>query len=186
MRFVLPILALLLACPAAASDDLALPKVAYAATAIAEAGRYRHVERIYYADGKMRIERGKGFSTTILDFNTQTQIILMVDHTYIVMPMDDELFRRFVARTPAMSGAQRIGTEQIEGIATTKYAFGDDGASDAAGSYWVTDQGILMKRDYEAGVFGQNVHHTEWLTNLKIAPQPDDLFGVPAGYKRVK
>ena len=119
--------------PAFGYDDLVLPSVEFTATAVHEAGVMKAVETLHYANGKLRIDRGSGFSSTILDLKTQTECLLMVNHTYLVMPMDDELFRRYIARTVDISGARKMGTQRIEGLETTKYAFGNDGELDAAG-----------------------------------------------------
>jgi hypothetical protein len=184
MRYVLVLLILFVCGPARGATDLVLPTVDFTATAIHEAGAYRATETIYYTPGKLRIDRGSGFSSTILDLTTQTQCLLMVNRTYLVLPMDDELFRRFIARTPAMSGALKKGRSRIQGLAVTKYAFGNDGALDAAGFYWLTDTGIMMRREYDDGVFGNNVHHREFLTNIVVKKQPAELFKIPAGYKK--
>ncbi|OJW23328.1 MAG: hypothetical protein BGO51_15770 [Rhodospirillales bacterium 69-11] len=192
MRSVLALLVMLtfgrmMIGPALAFDDLVLPKVAFSAVAVHETGALRTREKIFYTPpGKLRIEHGPGFAITILDFTTQSQVVLMANRTYLVMPMDDELYRRFVARTVAMSGAHRMGVERVDGMRATKYAFGDDGALNAAGFYWLADDGIMLKRVYDDGVYGRNVHHRAWLTDLSIKPQPDSLFGIPPGYKRVK
>jgi hypothetical protein len=190
MRFVLAFLAsLAFLCPgmpARAYDDLVLPSVDFSATAIHKSGSFESKDKIHYAAGKLRIDHGNGFSTTILDFTTQTQCLLMVNRTYLVLPMDDELFRRYVARTTDMSGAKKIGKERIEGLETTKFAFGEDGALDAAGSYWLTKTGIMVRREYEDGVFGRNVHHLEMLTHITLEKQPASLFMIPAGYTKAK
>jgi hypothetical protein len=168
------------------ANDFVLPKVEYTATSVHEAGAVRIRETIHYADGRLRIDRGNGFSSTILDFTTQTQYLLMVNHTYLVTPMDNELFRRYVARTPATTGARRIGTQRIEGLDTTKYAFGEDGALDAAGTYWLTSSGVMVRREYEDGVFGHNTRHLESLTHITFEKQPAALFSIPVGYKAAK
>jgi hypothetical protein len=189
MRYVLAVLAILLAgsaTQARAYEDLLLPSVEFEAVAVHEAGRFQTKEKLHYARGRLRIERGNGFAVVILDLSTQTQYLLMANHTYAVTPMDDEYFRRFIARDPKMSGAHRLGTEQIAGLKATKYAFGDEGALDAAGTFWLADNGIMLRRDYDAGVFGANVHHHEFLTDVRIAPQPARLFGIPSDYRRVK
>ena len=169
-----------------ALDDFVLPTVEFTATAVHEAGAFKSKETVHYADGKLRIDRGSGFSSTILDFRTQSQCLLMVNHTYLVMPMDTELFRRYVAQPIAATDAHRVKMEQIEGLETTKYAFGGDGALDAAGSYWLTKTGVMVRREYEDGVFGRNVHHLEFLTNITFEKQPASLFAVPAGYRAAK
>jgi hypothetical protein len=169
-----------------AYDDLVLPKVEFSATAVHESGAVETKETIHYADGKLRIDRGNGFSSTILDLTTQTQCSLMANHTYLVLPMDDELFRRYIARSVDMTGSRKIGSAQIEGLQTTKYEFGDDGALDAAGTYWLTPTGIMVRREYNDGVFGRDVHHLEFLTDITVSKQPASLFEIPAGYRLAK
>ncbi len=186
MRYVLTILALMAAGPALAYQDLVLPTVEFSATAVHDAGALETRETIHYANGKLRIDRGNGFSSTILDLTTQTQCLLMANHTYLILPMDDELFRRYIARSAAMSDARKVGKQRIEGLETTKYAFGEDGALDAAGSYWLTDTGVMVRREYEDGVFGQNVHHLESLTHITFEKQPAALFSIPPGYRAAK
>jgi|tagenome__1003787_1003787.scaffolds.fasta_scaffold20401433_1 hypothetical protein len=186
MWYVLVLLTLFVSGVARGESDLVLPQVDFTATAVHESGAYRSTETIHYTPGKLRIDRGNGFSSTIIDLKTGTQCLLMVNHTYLVLPMDDELFRRFIARTPAMSGAVKRGRTHFEGLAVTKYAFGDDGALEAAGSYWLTDTGIMVRREYDDGVYGQNRHHLEYLKDIRIEKQPADLFVVPAGYRKAK
>lgn len=186
MRFVLLFLAMFVSTPCWAYDDLVLPSVPFSATAVHEAGPVRTEETIHYADGKLRIDRPNGFSSTILDLKTQTQCLLMVNHTYLVLPMDDELFRRYIARRVDMSDAKKVGSKLIDGLQTTKYDFGDEGALDAAGSYWLTKTGVMVRREYEDGVFGKNVHHLEMLTHIEFEPQPPELFSIPEGYKPAK
>mgnify|MGYP005810900401 CR=1 FL=1 len=183
-RYVLALLGLLLAVPAMGYDDLVLPRVEFDAVSVQQAGRFQSKEKIYYTPGKLRIERGEGFATIILDMTTQTQIMLMANHTYLVLPMDDEYFRRFIARTVSAGEAHKLGVEHVDGVKATKYSFGDDGALDAAGTYWLTDDGIMVRREYDAGVFGTDVHHREFLTDLKVEPQPGKLFAIPSNYKR--
>jgi hypothetical protein len=168
------------------AHDLVLPTVEFSAVAIHEAGAFRTQETIHYADAKLRIERGNGFSTTILDLATQTQYLLMVNHTYLITPMDDELFRRYIARPADITGARKVGSQRIEGLETLKYAFGGDGALDAAGTYWLTSTGVMVRREYEDGVFGHNTHHLEFLTHITFKKQPASLFVIPAGYRAAK
>jgi hypothetical protein len=186
MRYVLAFLTMIAATPARGDDDLVLPSVDFSATAVHEAGPLETRETIDYEPGKLRIERGAGFAITILDFSTQSQYVLMVNRTYLVLPMDDELYRRFIARSMKMSGARKVGKEIIDGLTTTKYAFGDDGALRAAGFYWLTDNGIMVRRVYDDGIFGKKIHNRDYLTHITFAPQPAALFSIPAGYTLAK
>jgi hypothetical protein len=186
MRYMLAFLAMLVSAPTRGDDGLVLPTVDFSAVAVHQAGAFQSKETIRYRQGKLRIERGNNFSVTIIDLTTQTQCILMANRTYLVLPMDGELFRRFIARTVQTTGARKRGTEHVDGVLATKYAFGDDGALKAAGFYWLSDAGIMVRREYEDGVFGQNIRHRQFLTHLRIAEQPPDLFGIPPGYKPAK
>jgi hypothetical protein len=186
MRRVIVFLAVFICGPAWGHGDLVLPSVDFAATAVHQTGSFQSKETIHYANGKLRIDRGNGFSSTILDLTTQTQCLLMVNHSYLVLPMDDELFRRYIARSVDATGARKIRKERIEGLETTKYEFGNEGELDAAGSYWLTSTGVMIRRQYEDGVFGQNIRHLEFLTHITFEKQPPDLFEIPAGYTRAK
>lgn len=190
MRYILILLAVLvcgpLRSPAWAYDDLVLPSVEFSATAVQQTGKAQRKQTIRYKAGMLRIDQPNGFSTTILNLNTQTQYLLMVNRTYLVLPMDSELFRRFIARAAGATGARKMGTARIENLPTTKYAFGDDGALKAAGFYWLSGTGIMVRREYDDGVFGQNVHHKEFLEGINVSPQPADLFVIPPGYAPAK
>jgi len=186
MRRAIVVLIIFFSASAWGHEDLVLPNVEFAATAVHESGAVRTTETIHYASGKLRIDRGSGFSSTILDLTTQTQCLLMANHTYLILPMDDELFRRYIARIVDVTGARAKGKERIEGLETTKYVFGDDGALDAAGSYWLTKAGVMVRRQYEDGVFGQNTHHLDYLTHLSFETQPAALFSIPSGYRRAE
>ena len=186
MPRLLIFLAIVLSTPALASGDFVLPSVPFTATAVHETGAFKSTETIHYDDGKLRIDPGNGFSATILDFRTQSQCLLIANHTYLVMPMDAELFRRYVAQPVEDTDARKVKTERIEGLEATKYAFGEDGALDAAGDYWLTRTGVMIKRVYEDGVYGRNVRHLEYLTHIRFEDQPAALFAVPAGFTPAK
>lgn len=173
---------LLAAGPARAQLTAVLPQVSFSATAIADTGPMRVRQTIHYANGRLRIDGVNGFATTILDLNTGTECLLMANHTYLVLPLDNELFRRFFAPPMAATDA-KLGHQAIEGVATTKYRFEEAGALKAGGFYWIADNGIMLRRAYEDGVYGEAVRHVDYLTDLKIGAQNRALFQIPAGYR---
>ena len=183
MRFVLVILLLMAAGSGAAAQGAVLPSVPFSATAVQEQGAVRVVETIHYADGRLRIDGANGFAATILDLNTQTECLLMVNHTYLVLPMDNHRFRTYFAQSVAETDARKLGREQIAGMATTKYGYARDGAVDEGGTYWLTDSGIMVRHAYEDGAFGETRRHLDYLENLKVGPQDESLFRTPAGYR---
>ncbi len=80
-----------------------------------------------------------------------------------------------------------VGSEAVDGIATTKYAI-DKSVPEghAAGTLWLTTSGIPMKLE---GSFTRRDGKTEtvsWeLSHVKIGPQPAALFEEPKGYSKL-
>lgn len=169
-----------------AGRSVVLPSVPFSAVAVQQMGPVEMRQTIHYADGKLRIDGPKGFAATILDLQTETQCLLMANHTYLVLPMDDELFRRYFARPVNDTGAEKLKRERVGDQETTKFGFEGDGALDAGGFYWLTDSGIMVKRAYEEGVYGEARRHLDFLTEVQVGPQDAALFKVPPGYKRTR
>ncbi len=183
MRYLIGLLVVLMGWPAWADGDVVLPNVAFSATSVQQSDASQLRQTIHYANGRLRIDGANGFSTTILDLQTQTEVFLMANHTYLVLPMDDELFRRFFARSLSENGAVKRAVQPIEGMQTTKYVFDADGAWDAGGYYWLAASGIMVRREYDEGVYGRSVHHVDFLMDISIQQQPESLFVIPAGYR---
>jgi hypothetical protein len=182
MRAVLFLAILLIAAPAKAQLERVLPSVPFTATAVQQIGAGQVRQTIHYADGRLRIDGADGFATTILDMETETEILLMANHTYLVRPLDDELYRRFFP----FRYAKKMKPDQVQGVAATKYVFDQDGGLAAGGFYWLTSTGIMVQCAYEDGVYCAAVRHLNFLTDLKVGPVPDELFKVPAGYRLAK
>lgn len=185
MRLLILFLVLFAAAPAFAQEDALLPKVAFSATAVQESGAMLIRQRIHYAQGRLRIDGANGFATTILDLRTGTECLLMANHSYLVLPLDNELYRRFFAPPKAATGA-RLGRQPLTGIEATKYHFNGDGALNAGGFYWLSDSGIMLRRDYEDGVYGEAHRHLYFLIHLSLGPQDKRLFQIPAGYRQAR
>ncbi len=78
-----------------------------------------------------------------------------------------------------------IGRQDIDGIATTKYAV-DVAAPEgrATGSLWLGRDDILMRVDARFRAKGGKISTIHWeLRHVRIGPQPAALFAVPRGYK---
>lgn len=77
------------------------------------------------------------------------------------------------------------GREEVNGMMTTKSKVimtGTDG-SKMGGFWWTTDDGLLVKMDVISVAKGEKIRMKRELTNVKIGPQPKDLFEIPAGYQ---
>jgi hypothetical protein len=80
-----------------------------------------------------------------------------------------------------------VGQETIGGIATTEYAVDETvPEGHAQGTLWLSRDGIPMRL---AGKFTARNGHTatvRWeLSHVRIGPQPEALFEVPADFKRL-
>jgi hypothetical protein len=80
-----------------------------------------------------------------------------------------------------------IGREIVNAIPTTEYAVDEmTPQGHAEGKLWLSRDGIPMRCD---GSFtAPNGHHStlRWeLSHVKIGPQPDSLFQVPAGFNKL-
>lgn len=78
-----------------------------------------------------------------------------------------------------------VGHQDIDGIATTRYAV-DVAASmgRATGSLWLSHDGIAMRCDAIFRARGGKVSTIHWeLRHVRIGPQPAALFAVPRGYQ---
>jgi hypothetical protein len=75
---------------------------------------------------------------------------------------------------------KEIGSEEIDGHQTTKYQVTDseDGTQHEA-IFWVTGDNILVRMEIEPDKSVSVERFTMRLTDLKLGPQPDDLFESP-------
>ena len=80
-----------------------------------------------------------------------------------------------------------VGSETINGIATTKYAI-DETVPEGHGEgfLWLSDSGIPMRLDGTFTRTSGRVAHLRWeLTHVKLGPQPGSLFEPPHGFSKL-
>jgi hypothetical protein len=80
-----------------------------------------------------------------------------------------------------------IGQETVNGIVTTKYAVEEDSpAGLAAGSLWLSEDGIPMRCDGKLEGKSGKISTIHWeLRHVKIGNQAAALFEVPRGYAKL-
>jgi hypothetical protein len=79
---------------------------------------------------------------------------------------------------------EQVGTETIEGLATTKYKFVMKDGS-AGGFLWYTRDGIPVKMDLLSKSGRRNSRITVTLENVQVGEQDPSLFELPAGYTQL-
>ncbi len=80
-----------------------------------------------------------------------------------------------------------VGQENINGIATTKYAIDDNvPEGHAAGTLWLSRDGIPMRLDGSLAKQNGKVSTVRWeLSHVRIGPQPAALFETPQGFSKL-
>ena len=81
---------------------------------------------------------------------------------------------------------EEIGSEEIDGLQTTKYHVTDtEGGTQHEAVFWVTEENILVRMEIEPDEAVSNESFTMRLTDLKLGPQPDDLFESPGNCQKM-
>jgi len=84
-------------------------------------------------------------------------------------------------------GYTDLGRETVNGVEATKYKIicVDKNGNTTDGLFWVADNGVVVKMDFDTVVkSGQRHHAIIELRHLKIAKQDPGLFEIPAGYRK--
>ncbi len=146
----------------------------------------------YHCKGKYRVD----FSTPSPDGSLipgATIVRMDKNLTWILVPQQNVYYETVISPdfratmqaglSPDKSKMKLIGTEVINGQPTDKYDFEPPlGHTDCkAYTFLSKDKGLPVRVGSDCGSAGSSV--TDY-TNTKADPQPDDLFEVPAGYKK--
>ena len=79
-----------------------------------------------------------------------------------------------------------IGSEEIDGLQTTKYQVTDtEDDTQHEAIFWVTEDNILVRMEIEPDKSVSDESFTMRLTDLKLGPQPDDLFESPGNCQKM-
>jgi hypothetical protein len=184
-RLALPLTLCLAALSAPShSAPLPVPTVAYSADRTIETEAGTVTGKVYATHGMERQENTMSGMTTVMILRHDKQL------GYMLMPAQHMYQQLDFAQAQKQSGSQaadqvdmtQVGTETIEGQATTKYKMlMKDGS--AGGFIWITSDGIAIKMDMLSKNGRAKTRMTLTLTNVQIGAQDPQLFEVPADYK---
>ncbi len=182
----LAILCLILVPGAARAATLGEAQIGFAAdrTLVIDGRTYQG--KIWAMPGKERHEQAIQAFRPIFLLRTDSplgQIVLPQLKTIVQFALPPEL--RILVTSELKKRA--VGQENINGIATTKYAI-DDSVPEghATGTLWLSRDGIPMRLD--GGLAKQNgkVSTVRWeLSHVRIGPQPASLFEAPQGFSKL-
>lgn len=181
----LALAALLLVSSAHAQLEDLQPRVSFSGLRVITAGGRVMEGPYYYAPQKHRSEmtlEGQTVTGIVREDRQLLWTLMPQQNMYIEVSFDS----RDARSGSAFEGAQvvesrEVGTETVNGQRTTKYevTVRDPSGTTASGTIWATSDRIPVKMDMLVDG-GERV--VVELKDIKIGPQPDSLFEVPAGY----
>jgi hypothetical protein len=184
-----PILALLLLLSAANSaraTTLGEAKVGFTAERILVFDGRRYVGRIWQMPGVQRHEQDLQALDPVFILHADSavgEVLLASLHTVVDFALPDAFS---VLDSPQLMRDPE-GHETVNGIATTRYRVDMTvPAGHAAGSLWLSRDGIPMKCDGTFATKDGRVARLHWeLRNVRIGRQNAALFEIPKGFSRL-
>jgi outer membrane lipoprotein-sorting protein len=167
------------------NDDVGQIETAFAADAKIETEEMTATTRIYYKPGMVRdeIDMGGQKMITIRRFDTNKVWMLMGQGMY--MEIDLEQGSKQVPEYKLIS-REVVGPETVNGMATVKYKSVYETKDGKFGGFtWFTEDNIAVKGFLISETKGKKQRVKFELTNLEREPQPDSLFELPPGAKRL-
>lgn len=141
-----------------------------------------HASKIYMKDQKFRTESGMQPGYSIMRGDKNMMWMVMPDRkTYMEMKYDPSKAPKTEEKLQGEISRKLIGSERIDGHPTQKYeiTYTERGKTDRMYQWVATDINFPVKMAAADG---------SWTTeykNIKVGPQPDHLFEVPADYQKV-
>lgn len=178
------VLALMLLWPAAVSAmTLGPARVGFSAERVLVIGQHRYVGRMWQMPGLQRHEQElRAFRPVFIlrRDSAVAELIVPQLHTFVAFALPPAL-----ALLQGQGLLQHpVGRERVDGVMTTRYAV-DESAPEgrAAGSLWLSDDGIAVKCVGRYTAANGKVSRIRWeLHNIRIGPQDPRLFEVPKGF----
>ncbi len=140
--------------------------------------------RIFVQDGKMRQEFNDAEGQTITIVRPDLKVVWFImprEQTYVEMPLKKKLPGQFL-QIPDQALAKRpVGKETVNGYEAEKYQVTvREGGLPEIQNFWVaTKLGTPVKMTSRSGKFSLEYQ------NIKEGSQPDRLFALPPGYKKL-
>jgi hypothetical protein len=157
--------------------------VSFKATATFQADEHAIEETIYYQKGgKLREEMTVAGQAMVVIARHDLGKLWMVMPQGFYMETDIDAPNEQV-KSFKLVEHDEIGSETVNGIATTKYKTTWETDDGRFGGYsWVTDDAIAVKADLTSEHDGERHRIRYEMTSLERVSHPDSLFEVPQGY----
>ncbi len=140
--------------------------------------------RIFVQDGKMRQEFNDAEGQTITIVRPDLKVVWFImprEQTYVEMPLKKKLPGQFLQLPDQTLAKRPVGKETVNGYEAEKYQVTvQEGGVPEIQTFWVaTKLGTPVKMTSRSGKFSLEYQ------NIKEGPQPDRLFALPPGYKKL-
>jgi hypothetical protein len=167
------------------NEDVGPIQTSFAADAKLETEEMTVDTRIHYRPGMVRdeVKMGGQEIVTIRRFDLNKVWMIMGHGMY--MEIDAEKGSKQAPEYKLVS-RERIGPETVNGIETTKYKSVYESQDGKFGGFtWYTDDNIAVKGFLIHESKGERQRVKFEFTNLVRGAQPDSLFEIPKGYKKL-
>lgn len=177
----------------ATADELTPPTADYRAEFNIQAGSFVLSGPVYYAHDKERRElKLQGTSlpakTMIIRRDKNVMWVLNPEHkAYSGVPLSNIRTSGSDFFSTELVEKTKLGSETIGGIETTKYRvkFAETPNGQLVGQIWLTSDNIVVRFEGEFSSKGHSSLIRMSLANLKIGPQPAEVFETPKGLRLV-
>ncbi len=171
---------------AAPAGTLGDPRIGFSAERVLVFDGHTYIGRIWSMPGEQRHQQALPSIAPVFILHagsTVGDILLPQLHTAVEFVMPQALA---ALGEPGLLG-KPVGKQQVNGIATTKYAV-DKVIPEGrlSGTLWLSADGIPMRCDGSFAARNGKVSSVQWeLRHVRIGPQDAALFTVPDGYSKL-
>lgn len=180
---ILPAVLFLFAAIGASAATLEAPTADYSADRIIESVQGNMSQKVYASGLKERTEMSMGGMQMVSILRRDREVmwtLMPAQGMYVEMDLKKALEQQPASGPEIGVEITRMGDENVDGIATTKYKMTVKDKS-ASGFLWLTRENIPLKMEVLA-TDGNDRHRVVMrLQNLKIGKQDAALFEIPAG-----
>ncbi len=163
------------------AETLPVASVEYSAdrTISSEMGEMQ--QKVFHSFGKERIEmQMEGMQTVMISRPDLGKFWNLMPMLEIYMEIDAAKASEMTGQVPDDMTIEKVGTDTVNGIATTKYKMLMKDKS-AGGFIWLSAEHIPLQMDFISKEAGEKSRVKMSMSNLKLGKQDAALFELPEG-----
>lgn len=182
-RLLLPLIGSLLLMQQSNADTIPVPDTEYSGIRQVVMAEGSFTQTVHHSHGKERNEmQMEGMSMVSIIRPDKKLAWQLMPMQKMYMEMDFSSANKMTGKAPDDVTIEKIGSETLEGMNTTKYKILLKDKS-AGGFIWLSPENIPVKMDFLSKEGKDKNRITMTLKSLKIEPQEAALFELPADYQ---